>query len=146
MIKYGVKNVDSYQIDIRNASLSENFDIVMIDAPCSGTGTIATRPYIKWQLSKQRIKKYSLLQKEILESISSLVKPETGLIYYITCSLLPEENEEVIKDFLERTSDSFKPIALNLDFGKDLPFFGKRLMPNVMESEGFSIFCLKRIK
>ena len=116
----------------------------MIDAPCSGTGTLASRPYIKWFLSKQRIKFYSKLQLEILLSASKFLKAETGRLYYITCSLLPEENEDIIKAFLELTENKFVSIPLKYSFGQSLQYHGQRLLPHLMESEGFSIFCLKK--
>jgi 16S rRNA (cytosine967-C5)-methyltransferase len=142
--KYGAENVQTHLADIRNFQTSEKFDKILVDAPCSGTGTLATRPYVKWQLSKQKIKSYTRLQLKILESVSDHLKPKTGLLYYVTCSLLPEENEEVIQKFLDKTGDKFQPVSINSNFGKEIPYLGQRLLPNVMESEGFSIFCLKR--
>jgi 16S rRNA (cytosine967-C5)-methyltransferase len=142
--KYGVENVQTHLIDVRNFQTSEKFDKILVDAPCSGTGTLATRPYVKWQLSKQKIKSYTGMQLRILESVSDHLKPKTGLLFYVTCSLLPEENEEVIEKFLDKTGNKFQSVSINSNFGKELPYLGQRLLPNVMESEGFSIFCLKR--
>ncbi|OLS21957.1 MAG: tRNA (cytosine(48)-C(5))-methyltransferase [Candidatus Heimdallarchaeota archaeon LC_3] len=144
--KFNVKNVESQCADIRTITDLEQQDIIMIDAPCSGTGTLASRPYIKWLLSKQKIKFYSKLQLEIITSASKFLKPETGRLYYITCSLLPEENEDIIKLFLESTNENFVPIPLKYKFGRSLPYNGQRLLPHIMESEGFTIFCLKRLK
>jgi 16S rRNA (cytosine967-C5)-methyltransferase len=142
--KFGVENVQTHLADIRNFQTSEKFDIILVDAPCSGTGTLATRPYVKSQLSKQKIRSYADMQLKIIESVSGHLKPKTGLLYYVTCSLLPEENEEVIQKFLNEMGNKFQSVSINSNFGKELPYLGQRLLPNVMESEGFSIFCLKR--
>lgn len=81
----------------RNAG---RMDVVLIDAPCTGTGTWRRSPDAKWHLNEQSVVELVELQKNILESASRLVKPG-GRIIYATCSLLQEENEDQIGEFLQ---------------------------------------------
>ena len=77
------------------------FDRVLIDAPCSGLGTVRRHPEIKWRISKADIRNNSILQKKILHAAAYYPK-QGGIIVYSTCSTEPEENEEVVRDFLTR--------------------------------------------
>lgn len=75
------------------------FDRVLIDAPCSGTGTWRRNPDQKWNLKPVDLKELPILQLQLLEGGAKLVKPG-GYLIYATCSLLCEENEDVINQFL----------------------------------------------
>lgn len=75
------------------------FDRVLVDAPCSGTGTWRRNPDAKWQLTETTVLELVQRQRAILDSAARLVKPG-GRIIYATCSILPEENEEQISRFL----------------------------------------------
>lgn len=79
----------------------KDFDRILLDAPCSGTGTLSKKPDIKWKIDLLDIKKLSELQLALLTKASSLIKPE-GIIVYSTCSIEPEENIEVVKKFLDQ--------------------------------------------
>jgi 16S rRNA (cytosine967-C5)-methyltransferase len=70
-------------------------DLVLLDAPCLGTGTLRRRPDAKWNKTSQQLAELVALQRELLEAAASLVKPE-GVLVYSTCSLEPEENENQI--------------------------------------------------
>lgn len=70
------------------------FDRVLVDAPCSGTGTLAHNPEIKWRLREEHLAELHLRQVRILENAMRVLKPG-GLLVYSTCSLEPEENESV---------------------------------------------------
>ena len=83
------------------------FDIVLVDAPCSGTGTMRRSPLLKYNLTQQSVRKLADNQFKILSFYSQFVKPG-GVLVYSTCSILPEENDEVIENFLE-LNDEFKP-------------------------------------
>lgn len=76
------------------------FDAVLVDAPCSGTGTWRRNPDKKWTLTPKDLVELSALQKNLLDTASSLVKTN-GTLIYATCSLLPEENEDVVANFLK---------------------------------------------
>jgi 16S rRNA (cytosine967-C5)-methyltransferase len=79
------------------------FDRVLIDAPCSGTGTWRRNPDSKWSKDENDLKELVALQREILDSATRLVK-KGGRVIYATCSLLPEENEEQVTNFIERAN------------------------------------------
>ncbi len=85
------------------------FDRVLIDAPCSGTGTWRRNPDSKWSKDETDLAELVALQKDILASAARLVKPG-GRLVYATCSLLPQENEEQIEAFLAQ-NDSFKKLS-----------------------------------
>jgi 16S rRNA (cytosine967-C5)-methyltransferase len=76
-----------------------SFDKVLVDAPCSGTGTLRRNPEIRWRLTPVDIVKLAEQQKQILRRAVEMVKPG-GRLIYSTCSVEPEENEEVIEEVL----------------------------------------------
>jgi 16S rRNA (cytosine967-C5)-methyltransferase len=81
--------------------LEGRMDLVLVDAPCTGTGTWRRRPDAKWRLSERALETRMRDQDGVLETASGLVKPG-GRIVYITCSVLAEENEDRIAAFLHR--------------------------------------------
>lgn len=81
----------------------ESFDRVLLDAPCSGTGTLRHNPEIRWRLTETDIKRLAAQQLRFLQNASAVVK-RGGVLVYSTCSVEPEENEGVIKDFLAANS------------------------------------------
>jgi 16S rRNA (cytosine967-C5)-methyltransferase len=78
----------------RQLPFARVFDRILIDAPCSGTGTLAHNPEIKWRLREEHIAKLQVRQRRILENALQVLKPG-GVLVYSTCSLEPEENEGV---------------------------------------------------
>jgi 16S rRNA (cytosine967-C5)-methyltransferase len=85
-------------------SLKDKFDYVLVDAPCSGTGTLRRNPEIKCRITKKDLRIFTAVQKLILQNASVAVK-KGGLLIYCTCSLLPEENENIVDDFLKHNPD-----------------------------------------
>ena len=85
--------------DIRVKRLAGKIDRVLVDAPCSGLGTLRRNPDLKWRQSPQSIDELKHKQAAILSSASRLLKPG-GRLVYATCSFLPEENQEIIEHFL----------------------------------------------
>jgi 16S rRNA (cytosine967-C5)-methyltransferase len=83
------------------ATRPQPFDAILIDAPCSGTGVIRRQPDIRWNRSAEDLAQYQQTQLQLLDTSVSLLKPG-GVLLYATCSLEPEENQEVIRDFLAR--------------------------------------------
>jgi 16S rRNA (cytosine967-C5)-methyltransferase len=81
-----------------------SFDRVVLDAPCSGTGTLRHNPEIRWRLRASDIEELAIKQRKILANAAAMVRPG-GRLVYSTCSFEPEENEEVISDFLDGQSD-----------------------------------------
>jgi 16S rRNA (cytosine967-C5)-methyltransferase len=83
---------------------SDVFDRVLVDAPCSGTGTLRHNPEIRWRITEADILNLAAQQKELLRNAARVVKPG-GRLIYSTCSVEPEENEEVVSDFLRSTKE-----------------------------------------
>ncbi|HLP16843.1 MAG TPA: RsmB/NOP family class I SAM-dependent RNA methyltransferase [Bacteroidota bacterium] len=75
-------------------------DNVLVDAPCSGLGTIRRNPGMKWSVTPETVNEISEKQKRIIELYSGCVKPG-GVLVYATCTTMPEENEQVVESFLE---------------------------------------------
>ncbi len=90
--------------------LDTRFDRILIDAPCSGTGTLRRHPEIRWRLTPEAIKLISLRQERLLERAASLLA-EGGRLVYSVCSMEPEEGEWVIASFLDRFPE-FSPADL----------------------------------
>ena len=85
-------------------ALHETFDKILVDAPCSGLGTLRRNPEIKWRLSPGDVTKSALLQKVIMDNAAPCVK-KGGSLIYSTCTIMPEENEGVIEEFLSLHKD-----------------------------------------
>jgi 16S rRNA (cytosine967-C5)-methyltransferase len=98
------------------------FDYVLVDAPCSGMGTIRRIPMLKWRLTEKNLEKYQKKQIELINRFSKFVKPG-GTLVYSTCSLMPDENEDVVKIFLAENQD-FKLID---NFNEELDKYNIKL-------------------
>jgi len=85
-------------------------DKILIDAPCTGTGTIGRRPDIKWRRKPAHLNKIVSLQSSILDNISKYLKP-SGTLIYATCSMEDEENWQVVEAFLKLHSE-FKVVSI----------------------------------
>jgi len=91
---------------------AEKADRVLVDAPCTGTGTWRRKPDAKWRLSQQDLDELVPRQAEILDRAAKLVSPKGGRLVYVTCSVLMEENEEQVAAFLQRHPDfSLLPVT-----------------------------------
>ena len=102
-------NVHVLAADVRKMPLVETFDRILVDAPCSGTGTLARNPEIKWRLRPEDLLRLQAYQVEILRAAMQPVS-QGGRIVYSTCSLEPEENEDVIAKALAGDS-SFRVLS-----------------------------------
>lgn len=96
---------EEYRAD--RSRLSGTFDLVLIDAPCSGTGTFRRNPGLKLTLTPEDVERASHLQREILQEYSHLVR-SGGRLVYATCSLLEEENARVVERFLASRDGEFE--------------------------------------
>ena len=76
-------------------------DAVLVDAPCSGTGTLARRPDARWRLAETDLARLAGVQSRLLAGAARIVA-EGGLLVYSTCTLEPEENDEVVEGFLNK--------------------------------------------
>ena len=105
--RFGLKSVDAVALDATGVlpfvAAEREFDRVLVDAPCSGTGTLRGNPEIKWRLSPEDITRLADLQLTLLEAAASSVATGARLVYS-TCSIEREENEEVVGRFLDTTT------------------------------------------
>jgi 16S rRNA (cytosine967-C5)-methyltransferase len=101
-LRHTVPGVPVLAADARRPPLRPgSMEVVLLDAPCSATGTIARHPDARWRLSPAGIARAARRQAELLDAVAAVVRPG-GLLIYLTCSLEPEENEEQIERFLRR--------------------------------------------
>jgi 16S rRNA (cytosine967-C5)-methyltransferase len=149
----GVRNVQIIEPESEALKAKLNkMDKVVVDAPCTGTGTWRRRPDTKWKLTQEQLDNRLKDQAEILEAAAKYVRPG-GQLSYITCSILPQENDEQIEAFLKKNKN-FTAIASHSlwqkKFGstsKARPYFGKNgitLTPASTKSDGFFISILER--
>lgn len=89
---------------IYDASLDEKFDKILLDVPCLGIGVIKRKPDIKWQRKIEDMEKITKVQQSILENCSKYLKRGSFLVYS-TCSILRQENENVVYEFLSKNKD-----------------------------------------
>ncbi len=125
---------------------SRPFDRVMLDLPCTGTGTLRKSPELKWRISEQEIGRLSRQSLRLLEGTAPLVAPGGNLVA-ITCSLEPEENEDVVERFLERNREfSLLPLEGTLEFPLERWIAGPgcwRMFPGG-EHDGFTVHVMAR--
>lgn len=113
------------------------FDAILLDAPCSATGVIRRHPDIKLLRRASDIKTLAALQLNLLKHAWTLLKPQ-GYLLYCTCSILPDENEGVIENFLKETHAEIHPISAN--WGEALKY-GRQILPGSEDMDGF-YYCL----
>lgn len=94
-------------------------DVVLVDAPCSGTGTWRRNPEARWRLTPERLTRLTALQARLLEIGAALVKPG-GRLVYVVCSLLPEEGDAQIDRFL-KANPAWAPAPFSLPVEQDRP-------------------------
>jgi 16S rRNA (cytosine967-C5)-methyltransferase len=118
------------------------FDRVLVDAPCSGTGTLRHNPEIRWRLKPGDIAELALKQKRILANAAAMVR-RGGLILYSTCAAEPEENEAVVRDFIKSHEDfDPAPPAAPPDLLTDGGAI--RTWPHRHDVDGFFIMAFRR--
>ncbi len=149
-LRLGIKCVFSLVADA-SMSLSSlfhyNFDKIMLDAPCSGFGVISRHPDGKWNRREADIERLALLQKGMLGEAVSILR-SGGKVLYVTCTISKEENEEVVKDCLERHRDmslvNMKDHAPGWcrDLIDDQGFL--RTFPHVHHTDGFFAALFKK--
>jgi 16S rRNA (cytosine967-C5)-methyltransferase len=128
--RLGIKGIKSIVADASEPfpdRLKNGFDRVLIDAPCSGLGTIGRHPDIKWNRTEIDIKRISRIQRKILENSFEAVRPG-GLILYVVCTYTREENRTVIDNFINKNSG-----ASLVDLNTIVPEWGR----NLIDNEGF---------
>jgi 16S rRNA (cytosine967-C5)-methyltransferase len=119
------------------------YDGVLVDAPCSGSGTWRRQPHLKWYLKPETIASFTQTQREILSSHAPRVKPG-GLLIYATCSLSHHENHDVTAAFLQQ-HPGFRPEPASDTHGGTFDGLGTSLLPGTRNTDGFYAAILRRI-
>jgi 16S rRNA (cytosine967-C5)-methyltransferase len=147
LARSGLSNVYPAQIaherDDRIKRLAGKLDAVLVDAPCSGLGTLRRNPDLKWRQSPQALAELTAKQAAILESAARLLKPG-GRLVYATCSLLQNENEDVCEAFTQ-SQNNFESVSVldtlqdaKVTSGDTLTSSGNlRLWPHLHATDGF---------
>ena len=150
LARSGLSNVHPVRIesenDIKVKRLAGKLDRVLVDAPCSGLGTLRRNPDLKWRQSPESVAELAAKQAAILTAAARLVK-SGGRLVYATCSLLAEENEEVVTAFLAAHPD-FSLLNAHeilsqqgIDLGDETAL---RLLPHVHGTDGFFAMAMER--
>jgi 16S rRNA (cytosine967-C5)-methyltransferase len=119
-----------------------SYDGVLVDAPCSGSGTWRRAPHLKWCTSENDLALAAKRQAEILGSASAQVR-SGGLLVYATCSLSPRENEDVVANFLANTPD-FALAVCSPPFSVSPGPFGVTWLPAEHNTDGYFVCALRR--
>ncbi|MBI3885339.1 MAG: RsmB/NOP family class I SAM-dependent RNA methyltransferase [Opitutae bacterium] len=118
------------------------YDGVLVDAPCSGSGTWRRQPHLKWYLKPETIPSFNQTQLAILTANAPLVKPD-GQLVYATCSLSHHENHDLVAKFLA-THPEFAAEKPKHDHGGDYDGLGTTLLPGTRNTDGFYVAVLRR--
>ncbi|MBI3545300.1 MAG: RsmB/NOP family class I SAM-dependent RNA methyltransferase [Gammaproteobacteria bacterium] len=137
----------SHERDARIQRLYGKIDRVLVDAPCSGTGTLRRNPDIKWR--EINLAELTDAQQRILAAAAKLLKPG-GRVVYATCSLLREENENIVAAFLAANPD-FRTIPAGEILARrhvalEMPTDALRLLPHRHHTDGFYAIALEKIR
>lgn len=148
----GLSNVHPHLLrnehDQKVKRLAGKIDRVLVDAPCSGFGTLRRNPDLKWRQSPASVAEMQVKQAAILTAAATLVKPG-GRLVYATCSLLTEENEDIVASFLKgethftqlNSGEILKQHGICVDAGAEM-----RLWPHLHGTDGFYAAVLERSK
>jgi len=152
LARSGLSNVHPVQIahenDTKIKRLAGKIDRVLVDAPCSGLGTLRRNPDVKWRQTPQSLLELNVKQSAILAGAARLVKPG-GRLVYATCSLLDEENEAIVAQFIAAheefmlvpMKDVLAEQKIALEMGDYL-----KLSPHKHQTDGFFAAVLERKK
>jgi 16S rRNA (cytosine967-C5)-methyltransferase len=148
----GASNIMSHKImhenDTKIKRLREKFDRVLVDAPCTGLGTLRRNPDLKWKHSLESVEQLNLKQKLIINAASKLCKVG-GQLVYATCSLLKQENELVVENFLLENKNFRvfppEPILIKYDIPLKVDKYIK-LRPDEHKTDGFFAAILERFE
>jgi 16S rRNA (cytosine967-C5)-methyltransferase len=115
---------------------------VLVDAPCSGSGTWRRLPHLKWQTTPESVAEFALDQLSILSAHAAHVRPG-GVLVYATCSLSTRENHDVVAAFLKAHPD-FQAMPPAHDCGAVFDGLGSTLLPATHDTDGFYTAVLDR--
>ncbi len=130
---------------IKDDSLCGTADVLLVDVPCSGLGVIGKKQDIKYRVTRQTLQEITKLQREIVKNVVQYLKPE-GIMMYSTCTMNPQENEEMVKWICQECDME------TVSMGKDLPEELReaerggclQMLPGIHKTDGFFIAKLRR--
>lgn len=147
--RHRYRSIHLANLDGHRSLQRTQFDAVLLDVPCTGSGTVRRAPEIKWRIHTRQLERIVAKQERILEQYHAYVR-SGGVLLYATCSLLPEENQRVVERFLARHPE-FEPDPLAPAFeryGIALPLspdqWQFQLLPHRHGTDGFFIARLRR--
>ncbi|MTH52692.1 16S rRNA (cytosine(967)-C(5))-methyltransferase RsmB [Bacillus mangrovi] len=148
--RLGLQNIKPKAMDAREAAeqlAGREFDRILVDAPCSGFGVIRRKPDIKYAKTAEDVERLSSIQKDLLDSVSRLLK-KGGTLVYSTCTMDQEENEQVVAEFLSTHPDFEEDHNLKQFLPEKVhPYIsgGKlQILPHYFSTDGFFITRLKK--
>lgn len=152
LARSGLSNVHpvviAHENDAKVKRLAGKIDRVLVDAPCSGLGTLRRNPDMKWRQTPQSVQELNTKQHAILAGAARLVKPG-GRLVYGTCSLLDEENEAIVSQFLAAHTEfelmPMKDVLAEQRIALDMHDYLK-LLPHLHQTDGFFAAVLQRKK
>lgn len=128
----------------------ESFDRILVDAPCSGLGVIRGKPEIKYDKQLSDVNRLSTIQSDILRSVAPLLKKD-GLLIYSTCTVDKQENEAVVKHFLQENSNYkmdkhfFEELPDHLKAAPGIAKEGLQIFPQTDDTDGFFLTRLIKV-
>lgn len=142
--RMGATNITAVTADssVFNPEFEGAFDAVLCDVPCSGTGVIGENPDIILNRSEEDIAALNKMQSAILDNCSRYVK-EGGLLFYSTCSYLPEENDSIAVGFIEAHED-FELSIPSSPLEHKATRYGLQFLPHISLGAGFYLTCFKK--
>jgi len=125
--------------------IPDKYERVLIDAPCSGTGTMGRRPEIRWRLTPQAVKSLERVQLSMLNNIADKVAP-AGRLVYAVCSLLPQESAKHLSPFLKLHPEFALVKDAPENWPLDIPWNNGRpiIDPGKTQTDGYSILCFEK--
>jgi 16S rRNA (cytosine967-C5)-methyltransferase len=152
LARSGLSNVHpvliAHENDAKVKRLAGKIDRVLVDAPCSGLGTLRRNPDVKWRQTPESLVEMNAKQISILSGAARLVKPG-GRLVYATCSLLDEENEAIVAQFMSSHQDfvlvPMKDVLAEQKIPLEMQDYLK-LMPHKHQTDGFFAAVLERKK
>ncbi len=143
----GAEEVKILSADARTlkTTVKSSFDKILLDPPCSGSGTYSSRPDIKWRIKQRDLNWYIKLQNDLLNEASKLLEVD-GCIVYSTCSLFEDENHDIISQFLKNNSN-FSLMLASPMIGIPSNLLNNKtqeIYPHLHETEGFFIAKMRK--
>ncbi len=150
--RLGIHSVQVGLIDGRELTkqVKEKVNYILVDAPCSGLGVLGRRADARWRKTPEQLQELPVLQKAILSEASQILAPE-GVLVYSTCSIAREENQEVIKEFLNSNQDYYLEnlssyLPFSLDDPRDIEAAKEGMIQFLPQAHGIDGFFVARLR